>query len=260
MYPTLYSIACNFRVLGFLCIKVDCLSTMHYGWVWFHPCFSIRIRNGVKLMTAEWRAPDFCSHGESYWATELKNKMSKLTLKAKACGRFLLVFIFCNLRDNFCCMQTITKRKVQAKSITQIYTTPHISVLPSCEFSVSKPLLRGSAWALTESCFTLISLFETKNPFHRFKQPLNCRLVLSCLHSNSQEQMKMESNMTLINIKPQTTTLWHNKPKIQPSHYFPSPLWDCTPSDLAPFPHRVHCSSSVSFVPVLLVWKQDSWR
>jgi hypothetical protein len=110
-------------------------------------------------------------------------------------------------------------------------------VLPSCQFSLSQPLLRGSAWALTKSCFTLISLFETKNPFHRFKQSLNCRLVLSCIHSNSQEQMKMESNMTLINIKPQTTTLWHNKPKIQPSHYFPSPLWDCTPSDLALVPH-----------------------
>ncbi len=126
---------------------------------------------------------------------------------------------------------------MEAKSIKQVYTTPHISLLPSSEFSLSQPLLRGSAWALTKSCFTLISLFETKNPFHTFKQSLNCRLVLSCIHSNSQEQMKMESNMTLIDIKPQTTTLWHNKPKIQPSHYFPSPLWDCTPSDLAPFPH-----------------------
>jgi hypothetical protein len=124
---------------------------------------------------------------------------------------------------------------VQAKSITQVYTSPHISVLPYCEFSLSKPLLRGSARALTKSCFTLISLFETKNPFHRFKQSLNCRLVLLCIHSYSQEQMKVESNMTLINIKPQTTTLWHNK--IQPSHHFPSPLWDCTLSDLAPFPH-----------------------
>jgi hypothetical protein len=143
MYPTLYSIACNFRVLGFLCIKVDCLSIMHYDWAWFHPCFAIRIRNGVKLMTAEWRAPDYLFTWRAILSNWIEKQNEYVNLKIKSLLEVLAGVYLLQSEGQVLLHATVTKKEGGSQIYnTSLYYPSHICATLMWILPISSPSQR----------------------------------------------------------------------------------------------------------------------